>query len=376
MWRWFGRRAQDERDLDDEIQFHLAEETRLRIEAGKHPDDARASARRAFGNVTLVTAVTRDMWGRRAFETVAQDLRLGIRLLVRHRLFAAFSIVSLALGIGGTSAIFSLYDAIVLRELPVHAPDRLVTLAIHGGGSARPNSFMPYPQFEGMRQSSQSLDGIFARTTIPTVNVGAHGTAEIASGLAVTGDYHGTLGVHPAVGRLLTPVDDRPGHAAVAVISEAYWQRRFGASVSVLGETITLNQVPFTVVGVEPAGFFGVTVGLAPDVTIPLQARGLLSGTEPPWHNAFGTWLQIMGRLRSDVAIGPATQELNAIFRQVSLDATAASGPESGEAAFAYQTHVLLESGATGGVSSLRNRYQDGLRLLLMLLGGTWRWRV
>ena len=159
MWRWFRGHAKDEQDLNDEIQFHLAEETRLRIEAGGDPDEASASARRAFGNVTLVREVTRDAWGHRAFETVAQDVRHGVRLLARHRLFAAFSIVSLALGIGGTSAVFALYDTIVLRQLPVEAPDRLVTLAIHGGG--RSNSFMPYPQStpcEGeARRSTASL---------------------------------------------------------------------------------------------------------------------------------------------------------------------------------------------------------------------------
>ncbi len=368
MWRWFRGHAQDERDLNDEIQFHLAEETRLRIEAGGDPDEARASARRAFGNVTLLREVTRDAWGHRAFETVAQDLRHGVRLLARHRLFAAFSIVSLALGIGGTSAVFSLYDAIVLRQLPVEAPDQLVTLAIHGGG--RSNSFMPYPQFDAMRRRSQSLDGVFARTTIQNVSVRVQGMAAIASGLAVTGEYHGTLGVQPAIGRVLTPDDDRAGQAAVAVISYAYWQRRFGGSPSILGEAITLNRAPFTVVGVEPAGFFGVAVGSAPDLTIPMHALGPLSGREPPWQAAFGTWIEVMGRLRPGVSNDQAGAELDGIFRQVSLDAAGASGSDSGDGKFARETHVLLGSGATGGVSGLRRGYEEGLRLLLMLLGG------
>ncbi len=374
MWSWFkrdwlGRRARDEQDLEDEIRFHLAEETRRRVEAGQPSDAARSSAHRTFGNVTLVREVTRDMWGRRALDAIAKDLRHGLRLLARNRLFAIFSIMSLALGIGGTSAVFSLYDAIVLRELPVHAPDRLVTFSVQRGGRG-PISFMPYPQFSEMRQSSQSIDGIFARTWIPTINVGVRGAAEIASGLAVTGDYHRILGLRPAVGRLLTSADDRTGGVTVAVISHAYWQRRFGGSPAILGETIVLNQIPFEVVGVEPAGFSGVAVGLAPDVTIPLQTSGPLSGREPRWHDAFAPWVEVMGRLRAGASMEQAAQELDAVFRQVSRDAAGSAGPESSEARFADETHVLLASGATGGASSLRTRYEHGLRLLLTLLGG------
>ena len=137
------------------------------------------------------------MWGTRVLASVMQDVRLGLRLLARHRLFAIFSIVSLALGIGGTSAVFSLYDAIVLRPLPVHEPERLITLAIHSEGRP-PNSFMPFPQFEAMRQGNQSLDGLFARTGQPTRQRGRAGTTGIASVMAVTGAYHGTLGLRPA----------------------------------------------------------------------------------------------------------------------------------------------------------------------------------
>ena len=191
MWQW--RRRPSERDVDDEIAFHLAEEARLREERGAAPDDARAAAHRAFGNVTLVREVTRDMWGTRALASVMQDVRLGLRLLARHRLFATFSIVSLALGIGGTSAVFSLYDAIVLRPLPVHEPEQLVTLALHSEGR-QPNSFMPFPQFEAMRQGNQSLDGMFARTGSRCSAWVQRGTTGIASAMAVTGASGGYRG--------------------------------------------------------------------------------------------------------------------------------------------------------------------------------------
>jgi predicted permease len=363
------RRERDERDLADEIRFHLEEEARRRIEAGMPPADAAAAARRDFGNVTLTTDVTRGMWGHRVLDATRQDLRHGFRLLARHRLFAVFSIVSLALGIGGTSSVFSLFDAIVLRDLPVPAPERLVTLSIQTGG--RPsNSFMPYPQFEVMRRDSRFVDGLFARVGVGRLRVGTNGAPDIAGGLHVTGNYHGTLGVRPAVGRLLTPADDQPGRAAVAVVSHGYWQRHFGGDPSIVGSAITLNQVPFVVVGVEPPGFFGVTLGSAPDVTMPMQAQALLSATPPPWHEAFATWIQVMGRLRADASLEQATQELTTIFQRVSLDAAGGAAAESDDAKAARSTTVLVTPGAKGGVSGLRNTYERGLRLLLMMLGG------
>ena len=243
------RRPQDDRDLADEIAFHLAEEERLRTDAGMSIADARASARRDFGNVQQVTEITRSMRGLTSLESFAQDLRFALRLLRRNRVFALFAVVSLALGIGATSAIFSLFDAIVLRELPVRDPGRLVKLSF-AMSSNRANSYMPYPHFAAMRDSNRTLDGLFAWTRTPRASVGVNGRNDIASTLRVSGDYYPTLGLQPALGRLLSREDDHAGSAA-AVISYGYWQRRFGGS-PVVGASISLNQVPFTIVGVEP----------------------------------------------------------------------------------------------------------------------------
>ncbi len=368
MGPWFKRRTPDDRDLDDEIQFHLSEEARLRREAGLPAEEARVSARRVFGNTTLVRETTRDVWGRRVLATLAQDLRHGARLVGRYRVFAAFSILSLALGIGGTTAAFSLYDAVVLRKLPVRDPDTLVTFNIHQGVTGRTNSFMPYPQFAAMRLGSRTVDGIFARTMLPSVKVDVDGVPAAASGLAVSGDYHATLGVRPAMGRLLTPADD-DGRAPAAVISDAYWRRRFGASPSILGQTITLDHVPFSVVGVEPRAFFGVTVGMAPDVTIPLQTLELLRPGMQTWQDASATWIQVMGRLRPAVSIEQASEELDAIFRHVGAGAAGTAADDSA-GQFARATHVVVTPGATGGVSGVRDSYTRGLQLLLILFGG------
>ncbi len=168
------RRPEDDRDLADEVAFHLAEEERLRVEAGMRADEARASARRDFGNVPRVMEITRSMRGLTALESVVQDLRFALRLLRRNRVFALFAIASLALGIGATTAIFSLFDAIVLRELPVREPGRLVTLSF-AMSSNRPNNSMTYPHFARMRDENQTLDGLFAWTRVPRTSVGFQG---------------------------------------------------------------------------------------------------------------------------------------------------------------------------------------------------------
>lgn len=160
------RRAEDDRDLADEIRFHLAEEERLRIEAGRSVAEARRTARRDFGNVARVTEITRNMRGLTSLETFVQDLRFAVRLLRRNRVFALFGIVSLALGIGATSAIFSLFDAIVLRNLPVREPARLVSLSFAMSANRR-NNDMPYPHFAQVRDTNQTLEGLFAWTRTP-----------------------------------------------------------------------------------------------------------------------------------------------------------------------------------------------------------------
>jgi ABC-type antimicrobial peptide transport system permease subunit len=221
-----------------------------------------------------------------------------------------------------------------------------------------------------MRRESRFVDGLFARTDVPRLHVGVQGTTDVGTGLHVTGDYYATLGVRPSAGRLLTADDDRPGHAAVAVISYAYWQRRFGGSAASVGATVTLKRVPFVVVGVEPPGFRGVTLGNAPDVIVPMQALPLLNTNTPPFDAAFSTWIQIMGRLRADASIAQVTEELTSIYRRVSLDAAGAAGPTSDTGKLARETRVVIQPGARGGVSGLRNTYERGLRLLLLMLGG------
>ncbi len=358
------RRAEDDRDLDDEIRFHLAREAELRVESGTAADEARLSARRDFGNVARVKEVTRAMRSWTSLETLAQDLRFGVRLLRRSRVFAAFSILSLALGIGATTAIFSLFDAIVLRQLPVHDPDRLVALSFAARGN-RANNYLTYPHFARMRDTNTTFDGMFAWTGMPRIGARLDGRAEIVSGVMVSGTYYEVLGLRPAHGRLLTADDDRPGNATSVVISHGYWTRRFGASPDVLGKSLTLQDVPFTIVGVEPRGFTGTNVGSSPDVIIPLRADDRWSTGPRPWEATGWTWLEVIGRLRPGVGFERAQTELTSIFRATEEASPRASVPGS-------PTHppgsVFVEAAATGGQSALRRNHERGLRLILMML--------
>jgi predicted permease len=349
---WWRRR---EDDLDRELRAHLE------LEAEECGGDRRA-AQRAFGNTTWIKEETRYMWGWNSLSTFWQDARYGVRLARRTPLFSVFAVASLALGIGATGAIFSLYEAIVLRPLPVPEADRLVTLSFTVGGN-QPNNNMPFPHFAAMRERSTTLSGLFAYTGLGRISVTARGVAQLASGLYATGGYYGTLRLQPALGRLLTEDDDLKGNP-VAVLSYAYWQRRFGGSPDVLGMGVAINEVSFTIVGVEPGGYLGPEVGRISDLTVPMRTLERLNGRQP-WNEAFSTWILIVGRLRGSATLAQAQQELNLIYRQVNLDAATNSNTQR----IAREANLTVEPAAGGGWSGLRDTYQRWLRLLLMLLG-------
>jgi predicted permease len=363
VWRNLVHRDRVERDLDDEVRaaFELLVDEKVR--AGMRPEDARRAATLELGYVESIKEQVRDTRAGALVETFLCDVRYGVRLLFRSPAFSVFAVASLALGIGATAAIFALFDSIVLRKLPVPEPDRLVV-----GSFGRPgtnfNHNLPYPQFEQIRQRNTTLDGVFAMSRMGRVSVALRGEPEIAEGLFVSGDYYETLRLKPTVGRLLGPGDDRAGQA-VAVISHPYWQRRFGGRTDIVGDAITLNRVPFTIVGVEPQGFAGIEVGRPYDISVPMRALEMLREGNAPWNGAFTTWIYVTGRLKPGVSLEQAEAETKEIFRQTSVDG--ARSPA--EVRLATEHIFRLEFGTTGTASGLRAGYERWLRLLLMLLG-------
>jgi predicted permease len=275
--------------------------------------------------------------------TLIQDLRYGLRMLLKQKGLTAVALLSLALGIGANTALFSIVDAMLLKMLPVKEPDRLVlfkTIAPQGfsvgsyNGSSNKDqqtglinrTSFAFVTYQRLREQEGPMSDIFAFGNIG-LNVTADGQAEIANGQAVTGNYYAALGVQPAVGRVLNDEDDKAGAAPVAVLSHRYWQKRFGGDAAIVGKQINLNNVPFTVVGVSAKGFDGTAgVGTSQDVSIPVAIEPqLYADKDRSYMNGAGVWwLRIMGRLKPGVTPEQAQGQLENAFLQSVLEHRAA----------------------------------------------------
>ncbi|MEN6336879.1 MAG: ABC transporter permease, partial [Phycisphaerales bacterium] len=282
------------------------------------------------------------------------------------------AVLTLAMGIGANAAIFSLVDALLLKSLPgVQDPQRLVLVTNNGWPA------LSYPLYDRLRADSRCLSGLFTAAGIDkrkmTVAGSGTGEAEAAWTQAVSGDFFGVLGVPAALGRTLTPNDDRPGDPCpVAVISHGFWQRRFRLDPAVVGSTITLDGVPFTIVGVAPEGFFGFVVGRRPDVWWPIHMIPQVDG--PDWamnltSEDWGSeWLQIVGRPKLGVSNEQACAELDVVFkqmRQVQAEVLGLSGDKKQD----YLSHrIELRPGATG-FTWLRGEFRQLLFILMMIVG-------
>jgi predicted permease len=315
-------------------------------------------------------------------------LRYGARMLLKAPAITAIAVVSLALGIGANTALFSVVDAVLLRKLSVREPDRLVlfewtaadkfsTGGYHGNGGRDASgrlvkSSFPYLTYKQFReQRSDVLSDVFAFGDV-NVNVNANGLADVAKGQAVSGNYYAVLGVPALVGRTLTDADDEPNAAPAVVISHRYWQRRFGGDASVVGRQINLNNIAFTVVGVTPAGFDGATqVGNSVDVTIPVAWEPQVAGErsllkEDSW------WLKLMGRLKPGATVEQARGQLGGVFQQSVVEHRASlAEQQQGRARDALQPldprdyPQLLAINGSRGEMNTRDYYERPLYLLL-----------
>src|SRR3954471_23754687 len=248
-----------------------------------------------------------------------QDLRYAVRTLLTTPAFTLVVVVTLALGIGANTAIFSLTDQVLLRMLPVKSPERLVLL--DGPGAFRGRTFnngtFSYPMYRDFRDRNTVFDGVLARFPTPlTLLTG--GQAERVSGELVSGNYFDVLGVHAQIGRTLTGDDDKtPGGHPVAVLSHNFWMRRFAGDPTVVNRTVSLNGLPMTVVGVAPAGFFGVVIGENPDVMVPLMMKAQMTPTWDDLQSRTSRWVTIMARLKSGVSPSQAEAAMNVLYRQI-----------------------------------------------------------
>jgi predicted permease len=361
LWRNLVHRDRMETDVDDEVRAAFDMLLDENVARGMTPDEARRAATLQLGRVESLKAQVLDAKTGALWAAFLQDVRYGIRLLIRSPVFTLFAIASLALGIGATGSIFLLLDHIVLRTLPVAEPDRLVLASFRTPG--RPfNYSLPYPQFAQIRERSTALESVFAINPFGRVTVAVGAQAQMAEGMCVTGDYYRTLRLLPALGRLLMPGDDRPGQA-VAVLSHAFWRRGFAGRADVVGAAVALNGIPFTIVGVEPEAFNGVEVGRPYDIAVPMRALDVLNEGSPLWDQAFATWIYVMARLKPGVSLEQAEAESRELFRQASV----AGARGEAERQLGRESTLRLEPGAAGANSDLRDTYGSWLRLLLMV---------
>lgn len=325
--------------------------------------------------------------------TLWQDLRYGVRMLLKKPGFTLVAVITLALGIGANTALFSMVDAMLLRKLPVKEPDRLVlfksraprefSVGSYTGNSRtdpitgqRQMTSFPFQSFTRMRQQQSVLSDVFAFGNV-SLNVNVDGQADVANGQAVSGNYYSGLGVGALIGRTLTDEDDKAAATPVAVISHRYWQRRFNGDAAIVGKQINLNSIAFTVVGVTPRGFDGtMNVGSSQDVTIPI-AWELQVSPEPDRSRMYGAgvwWLRMMGRLQPGANAEQVRAQLEGAFHGSVLEHRAAR-QEQAKALGQTQNPILpleakdyprleIASGSQGEMNT-RQFYAPSLYLLL-----------
>jgi putative ABC transport system permease protein len=368
--RWRRGRKLD-RELAEEIRTHLEMEEQENREAGMAADEAHYAALRRFGNVALTKEESREMWGWHTAETLLQDLRYGLRQLRRNPGFTAVAITTLALGIGANTAIFSLVNTLLYRDLPVRQPERLAEVSTPGaeGYFDGPLSF---PMFEQIGRRQKVFSELAAWLGNGIVNVEVNGALTRGDFYAVTGNFYDVLGVSPLIGRLLTPADvDLRGRApgSVAVIGYGFWRRNFASDASALGKTIRVEGIPFTVVGVTRPGFTGMGLATEPDVTVPLNAAPFVTGRSPDeMYSASKRWLSLTGRLRDGVTLGQARAQIEALWPHV-LKATVPADAGLQRQSDYMATRVQVTSAATGIDWFLRAHFTRPLQVLMAMVG-------
>lgn len=378
-WR-FWRQNQRNRDLEEELAHDLAAEAEERIRSGSSHEEAAYASLRDFGNVLSIKEDTRETWGWTTVERLGQDVRYGWRTLRKNPLFTGMAVLSLALGIGANTAIYSVMDAIMLRALPVRNPGELVILNWRAkqdtghhngsmyedpkGGVTSPD--FPWPAYEFLRSHNEALSTLFAYKPAGQLTLIVRGQAELGPVELISGNFFSGVGIVPAAGRLIGESDDAAGALQVAVLSYYYWRNRFAADPGAIGQTVRINDMPFTIAGVAAPEFFGVAPGSAPVMYVPMSNRPSLARNYGSEHDTMFSdtnfyWADIMGRLRPGVTLERAQAELATRFRQFAL---ASAGNDRG---LADLPRLWVEEGGSG-VDSLRRQYSKPLFVLMTMV--------
>jgi predicted permease len=348
-------RSRKERDLERELGLDLEQEAAELEERGMSPEEARYAARRAQGNSVLLKEEVREMWGWAWSERLVQDLRYAARILRKSPGFTTVAVLSLALGIGANTAVFSVLDAILLKMAPVSHPEelRVVTWEKHNEPKAMKghsgygiidehgrhvDGSFSYPAYKAFRDSQREASDVIAFAQ-NQFTVTAAGSSDVAFGHYVSGNYFTGLGTFPLLGRPILPEDDAPGRPAVVVLTHQYWERRFASDPGALNRVVYVNRRPATVVGVMRPSFQGLDPSRAIDVFVPMST---VAETGPPYYDLNAPdvwWVQVFARLKPGVSEGAGSAALQQVFaRQI----------ESYAGASAEVPAIVLEPGGRG----------------------------
>jgi predicted permease len=370
------RKTRVEQELSEEMQFHLEKLIEENIAKGMTPEEARYAALREFGGVEQLKEECRDSWGVRLISELAQDVRYGLRQLRRNPGFTLVAVLTLALGIGANTAIFSLLNAVMLRELPVENPAQLVLFgngrSAGSAGDFANTDLYSYSFFREMRQKNQVFSEASAELSLMFGKmhgaVAGSGNLEPINVQLVTGTYFPMLGVKPILGRAFTAAEDEPaGGHPVAVASYSWWKSRFARDPSIVGKTVTLGSTVYTLIGVAPPEFFGTTVGESPDLWIPLSMEKQIS---PGWNGLEGDDFQslyIFGRLKPGVTARHAQANVNLLARQIWRGSAGGVLTKQQQRTLEHANIELTP--AARGLSRLRFEFSLPLKILMAVVG-------
>jgi predicted permease len=372
--RWRASRQPPVTGFDDEVELHMRLLADRYVQQGMTPEEAVQAARRQFGNVTRLQQDRRELLGFPSLERMWRAVRYGVRQLRLSPLFTATAVVSLALGIGANTAVFTLLDQLVLRLLPVAQPERLVMIwaTEPNLGDTRAARASSFPLCQDYQRQAMAFDAVFCRFATGAALTLDNATEPVRAEL-VSGNYFEALGVGPAAGRVFTAAaDDRVdrGHPVV-VLSHRYWVDRFGGSVDAVGRTVLVNKNPMEVVGVAAAGFNGIDAAQAPQIWLSVRMKALLTPGEDGLHDRHYDFLQVFGRLKPPHTVASARASLQTLFRRgleedVKDPQIARASPFDRDR-FLKRT-VIVDPAATG-YSEMREQYSTALIALMGMAG-------
>jgi predicted permease len=365
LWRQMRYRlsgAHFDEDLADEMRLHLDLRAADKRAGGLGPDAAQAAARRQFGNATQLQESSRAAWGWTRLDSWRQDIRYGLRTLAANPGFTVTAVLSLALGIGANTAIFSILNAVLLRSLPVEDPQRLVQIRIGAEGDDE----LTNPIWEQVRDRQQAFSGALAYAP-DRFDLADGGESRYSAGLWVSGDFFRVLGVPAIQGRVFTRDEDRRGTAPLAVISYNFWKRNFPGEDSPVGKTVRLNRHTFEIVGVTPPWFRGLDTDWGFDVALPIACDPIFH----PGHSALDEraewWLRILGRMPAGESIERARDRMRAIAPEIFRATVPHDFPT--EAQNQYLNNSFFLKPAATGFSEMGAQYRTALFTLMAIVG-------